>query len=329
MLECLLEPMGVVSISDSMTYGIDEIKLHINHYGESLGIDEATIGKALSNLYLSRKISTTFNREGLLEIRIQSLQKDSLDTLEDLQIPLSESSSVALKEVADFETIKAFEKVTKDNGIKNFYLFANIDPKVTTSEEILQELKPILEKIRGDGIHIVQKGEKEKKAELKSDMLSATAVAIMLIMLSMLYLLNSFRETFMLLSVIPFSLLGVMIGHMLLDVNIGMPSLIGMLGLAGVVINDGIIMLVTLKEAKSVEDVYTLAAKRFRPIVLTSITTLVGLSTLIFFPTGQAVIFQPLAIALGFGLAWGTVLNLLYLPVLYTFMYERRLALRV
>ncbi len=189
----------------------------------------------------------------------------------------------------------------------------------------MHRLDPILKKIEAKGIRIVQKGEKEKKAELKSDMLSATLLAILLIMLSMLALLNSFRQTFMLLSVIPFSMLGVMAGNMLLDINLGMPSLVGMLGLAGVVINDGIIMLVTLKAARSIEDIYTLAAKRFRPIVLTSVTTLVGLSTLIFFPTGQAAIFQPMAIALGFGLAWGTVLNLIYLPVLYAYVYEKRL----
>jgi multidrug efflux pump subunit AcrB len=129
----------------------------------------------------------------------------------------------------------------------------------------------------------------------------------------------------MLLSVIPFSFLGVIVGHMLLDVNIGMPSLVGILGLSGVVINDGIIMLVTLKDAKSIDDIFRLSAKRFRPIILTSVTTLVGLSTLIFFPTGQAVIFQPLAISLGFGLAWGTILNLIYLPVLYTLLNEKRL----
>ncbi len=156
-------------------------------------------------------------------------------------------------------------------------------------------------------------------------MLSASLLALVLILLSMLYLFNSFRESFMLLSVIPFSFLGVMLGHKLLGVNIGMPSLVGILGLAGVVINDGIIMITTLKSAKNIEDIFRLAAKRFRPIILTSITTLVGLSTLIFFPTGQAVIFQPLAISLGFGLAWGTVLNLIYLPVLYTFINDKRL----
>jgi multidrug efflux pump subunit AcrB len=156
-------------------------------------------------------------------------------------------------------------------------------------------------------------------------MLYASALAMVLILLSMLYLFNSFRDSLMLLSVIPFSFLGVIVGHMLLDVNIGMPSLVGILGLSGVVINDGIIMLVTLKDAKSIDDIFRLSAKRFRPIILTSVTTLVGLSTLIFFPTGQAVIFQPLAISLGFGLAWGTILNLIYLPVLYTLLNEKRL----
>ena len=74
-----------------------------------------------------------------------------------------------------------------------------------------------------------------------------------------------------------------------------------------------------VRYSKNIEEVFYRATKRFRPIVLTTITTLIGMSSLIFFATGQAVIFQPIAIALGFGLAWGTILNLIYLPVLYTF----------
>jgi multidrug efflux pump subunit AcrB len=99
-----------------------------------------------------------------------------------------------------------------------------------------------------------------------------------------------------------------------------------MLGLSGVVVNDGIIMIMNLKKAKTIDEIFFYAAKRFRPIILTSVTPLIGLATLIFFPTGQAAIFQPMAIALGFGLAWGTILNLLYLPVLYTILNEKRLA---
>jgi multidrug efflux pump subunit AcrB len=124
-------------------------------------------------------------------------------------------------------------------------------------------------------------------------------------------------------SVIPFSLLGVYIGHFVMGLNISLPSLIGALGLAGVIVNDGIIMMDTLKSANNTQEILTLAARRLRPIIITSITTIVGLASLIFFASGEAVTFQPIAVSMGFGLLWGTVLNLFYLPVLYSFVFRK------
>jgi len=117
--------------------------------------------------------------------------------------------------------------------------------------------------------------------------------------------------------VIPFSMLGALVGHQLMGINLSMPSIIGLLGLAGVVINDGIIMLDFLHGTHDADTFYERAKLRLRPILITSITTFLGLFTLIFYATGQAVILQPIAISLGFGLIWGTVLNLVYLPALY------------
>jgi len=131
----------------------------------------------------------------------------------------------------------------------------------------------------------------------------------------------------MMMSVIPFAFLGVLMGHYLMGMNLSMPSIIGMLGLSGVVINDGIIMVMNLKKANNMDDIYRYASKRFRPIILTSVTTVIGLSSLVLFPTGQAAVFQPMAISLAFGLAWGTILNLLYLPVLYTILNQKRLGI--
>ncbi|MDD3835230.1 MAG: efflux RND transporter permease subunit, partial [Sulfurimonas sp.] len=93
---------------------------------------------------------------------------------------------------------------------------------------------------------------------------------------------------------------------------------------AGVIVNDGILMMSTIKTATHKDEIFTLAARRFRPIVLTSVTTIIGLSSLIFFATAQAVTFQPLAIAIGFGLLWGTILNLFYLPTIYNFLHTFR-----
>ena len=323
----LQETKGIVSVNDAMNYGRDEIKIKVNTYGESLGLNEQKLGILLSNAFLERRMSLAFDSHHLLELKIRSEEKDSLSALKHFQVKLDDGSFVALKDIVDFSTIHSFEKVIKDSGETNFYIYANVNSKIITATEMLEKLDPLLEKARKEGIKIILKGEQEKKKELKNDMMIAGAVAMLLIMLSLLYLFNSFRETFMMMSVIPFAFLGVLIGHFLLGLNLSMPSIIGMLGLSGVVINDGIIMVMNLKKAKNMDEIFYYASKRFRPIILTSITTLIGLSSLVFFPTGQAAIFQPMAIALAFGLAWGTVLNLLYLPVLYTILNQKRLGI--
>ncbi|MFV0561875.1 efflux RND transporter permease subunit [Malaciobacter mytili] len=320
--EELLNMKGIVSASNSLKFGIDEIKLRINEYGEKLGLTETYIGSYLSNLYLEKKKGVSFDEKEMLDIKIKSINKDNYDNFKNIEIPLTNGKFVRLYEVADFNIIKSFEQLVKDNTEKNFYVYANVNPEIITATEVLDKLAPTLDKIKKDDIKLVFKGEAEKKKDLKNDMLYATSLSLLLIMLSMLYLFNSFRETFILMSVIPFSLLGVLIGHEIMGLNLTMPSIIGSLGLAGVVINDGIIMMTYLKKAKKIEQVFYRATKRFRPIILTTVTTLIGMSSLIFFPTGQAVIFQPIAIALGFGLAWGTVLNLIYIPVLYTLAYR-------
>lgn len=327
MKDALRQINGIVSVNDAMNFGVDEIKLQVNSYGESLGLSEQKLGILLSNFYLERKIGFAFDSSDLLELKIRSVQKDSLDVLKNFQIKLDDNQFVALKDVVHFNVIKSFEKIIKDSGEKNFYIYANVDSKKITATETLEQIDSILEEVKKDGIKIILKGEEEKKKELKSDMMAASGVAMLLIMLSLLYLFNSFRETFMMMSVIPFAFLGVLIGHFTLGINLSMPSIIGMLGLSGVVINDGIIMVMNLKKANNMEEIFFYASKRFRPIVLTSVTTLIGLSSLVFFPTGQAAIFQPMAIALAFGLAWGTVLNLLYLPVLYTILNQKRLGI--
>ena len=315
---------GITSVSNSLKFGIDEIKLKVNQYGETLGITESFIGSYLSNLYLLKKKAVSFDDKEMLDIKIKSINKDDFEGFKNTQIPLDDGTFVALDQIVELNTIKALEQLLKDEGEKNFYIFANVDPDIITSTEVIAKLQPLLDKIQKDGIKLIFKGEAQKKEELKRDMLLASGLAIVLIMLSMLYLFNSFRETFIVMSIIPFSILGVLIGHKVMGLNLSMPSMIGALGLAGVVINDGIIMMTYLKKAKTLEEIFQRATKRFRPIIITTITTLIGMSSLIFFPTGQAVIFQPIAIALGFGLAWGTILNLVYLPVLYTISHKLR-----
>jgi multidrug efflux pump subunit AcrB len=312
---------GIEYFGDNIKVGTDEIKLKLNSYGEELGITEKLLGNYISKLYLSLKIATIYDGKELLDVKVKSLNfEDDLESFKRLEIPLPNNTFVKLEDICEFEKITALEMLVKDDGHTNFYVFANVDSSKITATEVLEKIESTIQKLKKEGLMLKFKGEAEQKKSMQSEMILASIVAMVLIFISILYLFNSIRETLIVMSVIPFSLLGVYIGHFIMGLNISLPSLIGALGLAGVIVNDGIIMMATIKVATHKDDIFTLAAKRFRPIILTSITTIIGLSSLMFFATAQAVTFQPLAIAIGFGLLWGTILNLFYLPILYNFL---------
>jgi multidrug efflux pump subunit AcrB len=155
-------------------------------------------------------------------------------------------------------------------------------------------------------------------------MAQAGTIAIFLIFITLVWLFDSILKSLIVVSTIPLVLLGVLIGHFIMGINLSMPGLIGIVGLAGVVVNDGLIMVDFIKRAKNSEELMQRAKTRLRPILLTSLTTVLGLFTLMFFASGQAMILQPMAISLGFGIAWATVLNLLYVPLLYAVVYKIR-----
>lgn len=312
---------GIKYYGDNIKVGIDEIKISLNSYAQELGITKKYIGNFIANLYLSKKIATIFDGKELLDVKVKSVNyKNDLEKFKNLEI-FVKNQYVKLSDLCNFEKVESLEMLVKEDGETNFYVFANVNPNIITSSEVLQKIEPVLEKIKKTpGLKLRFKGEQEQQKTMKVELILASVVAIILIFTAILYLFNSFRETLIVLSVIPFSLLGVYIGHFVMGLNISLPSLIGALGLSGVIVNDGIIMMATLRVAHTKADIFKLASRRLRPIILTSITTIVGLFSLMFFATADAVAFQPLAISLGFGLLWGTVLNLFYVPVLYNYV---------
>ena len=168
------------------------------------------------------------------------------------------------------------------------------------------------------------KGEQQENKKVQEEMAQAFVIALVLIFISLVWMFDSIIKPLIILSTIPLSILGVFLGHLLMGLNLTMPGLIGMVGLAGVIVNDGIIMMDFIKKAKNIEELKELALLRLRPILLTSLTTILGLSTLMFFASGQSLILQPMAVALGFGILWATVLNLYYVPMLYRLIYLRK-----
>ena len=317
--EALRAIKGTNTIGDDANIGTKEIKLQITPYGQKLGITEGMLTQRLSSYFLENTRAKGFDEEGLVEIILQDANKDSYERLRTFPLRLDSGVSVALGDVVNFVEVYNYEKLYKKEGKKRWLVFANVEPEITPSE-VLEKLEPTLQSVQNElSVSVGFGGEKEQNDQLMREMTVASIVAMFLIFATLLVMFDSFKLSLMVLSVVPFSFFGVVLGHSIMGMDFSMPSAIGALGLAGVVINDGIIMLDFIRKADNVQTLLAQAKLRLRPIILTSITTLVGLSTLIFFPSGQAVILQPLAVSLGFGLLWGTFLNLVYLPTLYAF----------
>jgi multidrug efflux pump subunit AcrB len=313
---------GVKDISDNIILGQSEYKYIVNSYGKQLGLSDSNIAQAVGNLFMEKEQANTFNEDGIIKITTKSLHKDSLSELNNFYIPLDDNQFVQLKEVVDFKIERNFNEIEKINGQIYKKVLANVENETINANEVLKELEEIINEIKIDGVNVNFAGEKEKSEQLAFDLMKAFLVSLLLIFITLLIIFPSFKTTFVILSVIPFTILGPIIGHFIMGINLNSQSMIGMLGLAGVVINDGIIMLDFLHHTRTKKEFFEKARQRVRPILITSITTILGLFTLIFFPTGESIMLQPIAVSLGFGILWGTVLNLIYVPALFATLYK-------
>ncbi len=314
---------GVYNIADDLIAGEKELKLKVNRYGQSLGFSESALANALRPLFLKAEISKMFYEGKLTRIKSQSLHKDLFSALQTISVTLpGTQQSVLLREVADFIITPSYASIEKEDGIKLYSVLASLEKEKCTSSEFLHQVSPLLEAFKKRGIQIEIKGEEKENQKIKREMMQAALIAIFLIFIALIWMFDSVALSLFVLSTIPLSLFGVLLGHIIMSLNLTMPGMLGIVGLAGVVVNDGIIMIDFIRRAKSYEDFITKASLRLRPILLTSITTILGLSTLIFFAAGQSVILQPMAVSLGFGIAWATVLNLFFLPLLYATIHK-------
>ena len=315
---------GVVNLFDDAELGASELKISVNEYGQKLGITEGYLYKVLRGFFSDADVAKTFGKDGVIKLRLEDKDKDKFEEFKNFRVNVG-GNYILLSKIADFKIVKEFKKIHKYNGIEAKTIYASLDKKVITVNEFYKKIDPLLNKLRKEGYTILIGGAKKTSKNFKKDIMESGVVAILLIFLVLVLMFNSVLLPFVIISVIPLSFLGVVIGNFALGLPMTMLGMIGIVGLAGVVVNDGIVMIDFIKKANSMEEILERASFRLRPILLTSLTTFFGLLTLMFFPFGQSAILQPLAVALGFGILWGTVLNLFYVPIFYYVLRRKKL----
>ncbi len=324
----LQEVRGVENIADNFDPGRLELELHVNRRGRELGFTEGFLAATFIPYYLNIKdarIMKDVNRDVVVRTYIRD-RKD-LDRFLNIKVPVPGTGRyVYLTQICRIRERRGLSRIWKENGVRQVTVTASIDKQITTSRQVMERLAGIFDRIRSSNVRIDIKGEKKVADRTLRELMLAGIVAILGIFIVLLLQFNTVGDALIVLSSVPFAFTGVIIGHIIMGKHLAIPSLLGFVGLSGVAVNDAIIMVDFLKrhmEQKQGKDLFLrAAAMRLRPIILTSVTTILSLVPLIFFATGQALILSPMAVSFGYGLLAATFANLLLVPTFYCLVHR-------
>ncbi len=322
--QALKKVEGVFNVQDDFDPGKREIELHINKRGKELGFTEGYLANLLANYYLNPKLIRVMKHTVKdMEVKTYIIGRDNLSVFQNLKVLTPKTKQVVfLKDITDVSLHYGQARIWKENGTRQITITASIDKSQITSSSLMKKISDVLEKIQKKGVAIEVRGEERVAGQALRDLLKAAIVAVFGIFIVLLLQFNSVKDALIVLTAAPLSFIGVVVGHIIMGHHMSIPSLLGFIGLAGVAVNDAIIMIDFLNKKsgcqKDLNSIAITASLRLRPIVLTSVTTIASLLPLIFFATGQARILSPMATSFGFGLLAATIANLLIIPTLYT-----------
>ena len=181
---------GVHSIGNDAQYGVPEIKLKVNRYGEMLGVTEGSIAREVGYYFREGTQAKSFDDEGIVEIVILDKRKNYFETLKNFRITLADGRKIALSDVVDFITVQNFQQVNKEDGRKRRSVYADVDTATVTAEEVIKKIQPILKSIEAEsGSKIELGGEREANEQLAQEMTMAATVAMFLMFMTLLIML--------------------------------------------------------------------------------------------------------------------------------------------
>jgi multidrug efflux pump subunit AcrB len=318
--------VGVHSVTESVDTGKLELVVHVSDRGRSLGLDEALLASQLRTAFEGvRHGRIRRGRDDVeLTLKIPEELRGNPMALDDVRVSLPGGGRAPLASVAEVRPVHGLSRITRNDRERAMNVVADVETSRSSVSDVTARIVADFERIaeRHPGYELVVKGDQKETEEAMADLRRATFVALALIFVILGTLFRSALQPFVIMFIIPFGGVGVVVGHALMGRPISMLSMIGLLALTGVVVNDSLILVEFVNEARRRGAGLTAALldagrTRFRPILLTTITTMLGLTPLTFFVTGQARFLQPMAISLFFGLAGATVLVLVVVPCAY------------
>ncbi len=328
---------GVMDISDTFRAGKQEVKLRLRDEARMLGLTQLDLASQVRQSFYGEEVQRI--QRGRDDVRVMVRytedERHSLGSLDEMRIRTHEGVEVPFSAVADVQLSRGFATIERTDLQRAVSVVAEIDRDITTPEKVLGTITPKLDDLLADypGVGWRLAGEQEESASALMGLMRGAALALLIIYALLAIPLNSYTQPFIIMSVIPFGIVGAILGHYVMGWDIVFFSVLGMVALSGVVVNSSLVLVHTINRLRKegldfMDAVRGAGIQRFRPIVLTSVTTYLGLLPLMFEAAPPAVPLIPMAISLGYGVLYASVMTLIMVPVGYVILDEWHRVLR-
>lgn len=325
---------GVKDIEDDSRLGKWEMNLRLNDLGKTLGLDENSLANTIRSIYFGDEVMRLQRgrHEVKLMVRYPKAERENMDSFENIRVRDNTGTEWPITEVAEVEFTRANSEINRLDQRRSITVVADVDDEVGDSVKINYELRSeiipqVLKEFRekhGASFAVNWEGEQAETLESMNSMLVGFGIAVMCMYALLTLQFRSYIQPLIILAIIPFGWLGAIIGHALIGLKLSLFSLFGLIALTGVVVNDSIVLVDfinrRIREGVPLNTALELSgSRRFRPIMLTSMTTVAGLFPMLLETSLQAQVLIPMAASLIFGLMTGTFLILYLVPIFYSF----------
>ncbi|SMC25016.1 Multidrug efflux pump subunit AcrB [Desulfacinum hydrothermale DSM 13146] len=335
LMERLRKFDGVYQIRSDYSAGKRELRLHLKPEARPLGITLDDLARQIyAGYYGEEALRIQRGRDDIrIKVRYTEGERRDLSRLQEVRIRTPQGSQIPLRSVADFEVAPGFSEITRTDGMRRVAVSAAVDTDRANANEIFQQLSatffPQLRRTYPD-VHVALQGEKKKMRESLDSLKIGFPMALLGIFIIIATIFRSYIQPVVIMITVPFGLIGAVAGHLVLGYDLSIMSLFGMVALTGVVVNDAIVLIERINEnlaegMRFFEAIIEGGKRRFRAIILTTISTVGGLMPMILETDFQAKFLIPMALALAAGVLFATVLTLVLVPGLYTILNDVRL----
>ncbi len=322
---------GIFDIQDSLSGGKDEFEINLKPEAYNLGISLNNIARQVRNAFFGTEAQRIQRGRDEVKVMVRYNLDDrsSLNDLYNLPIRLPNGAMVKLSEVATITSGSSPSALYRVDRFRTLNITADANKETVNIEAIKRELAETLNNVLANypGITYELEGEAKEQAETFGSVQTTSILVLFTIFVLLAIPFRSYWQPLIVMSIIPLGIVGSILGHIIMGKNLSIMSVLGMVALSGVVVNDSLVLVDYINKKRRegmdvMQAVLTAGAARFRPVMLTSLTTFAGLTPLLLEKSTQAQFLIPMAISLGFGILFATLITLVIVPVNYV-AFER------